>query len=35
MSFTAVVVEAAAAVAATRNTTAEALADVPEERCQW
>jgi hypothetical protein len=33
MSFTAVVVEAATViVAATRNTTEEALADMPEER---
>jgi tRNA(Ile2) C34 agmatinyltransferase TiaS len=36
MSFTAVVVGAATAVvAAVRNTTVEALADMPEERWQW
>jgi hypothetical protein len=36
MLFTAVVVEAATTVvAAARNTTKEALADMPEERWQW
>jgi hypothetical protein len=36
MSFTAVVVEVAiAVVVAARNTTEEALADMPEERWQW
>jgi hypothetical protein len=36
MNFMAVVVEVAIAVVATaRNTTEEALADMPEERWQW